>query len=414
MPPTTMRTTPTRATATGMSTPMRACSAARRRSSRATALSLASRRTTRTATSGATNTTLNRRRSRSSSRLLLSDSTIAAMTAKYGIAVGSSTSMIPAPSRNDERPTWRSLCSTLPLSRDRTRQSTAAATRAAIPRRISIWCWTVAPGRGTASTRSFPGPKMRMNPPTRLTRNTPTVNEATLLRAFFVVARKSAGPTVVGLAESMAATATTRAMSASTRRIYRSRRSVQLERLAHGALLRAPQERGDAVRQLARRERLRDEVDLAAVASPVTEGLLAVAGHAQHGQVRLALTRRACELEAAHPGHHEVGEQHRDLAHPLVDHAQRLLAVGRDQQLVLRALEHPLEEPADELFVLDEDDQGTDGWHRLGGWGAVEVVEIASNGKHPERVGAIPRTETRPCSGTARYNPEPRPVRLVA
>ena len=95
--------------------------------------------------------------------MLSPDSTRAAITARYGIAVGNSTIAIPAPTTSDER-CRRSVFDTCFATLWRLIQRMPARTIRMPPTVISIRCFASVPGCGNRSSRYLPGPSATRTP----------------------------------------------------------------------------------------------------------------------------------------------------------------------------------------------------------------------------------------------------------
>ena len=170
---------PTSATSAGSSEAAWRSTSARNRSSRPLPRLCARVLAAVIATSGATKTALNRMSRAICVGRGLPELTIAAITAKYGNAVGSSTAMIAAPRISGERATRRSSFRMRRRTRARWCHSPSATRRITVPKLSSMTAVACLPGRGRAVRIACPGPNVRTRPPSTDTPNTPAVKTPT-------------------------------------------------------------------------------------------------------------------------------------------------------------------------------------------------------------------------------------------
>src|SRR2546421_1430897 len=192
-----------------------------------------------------------------SSGTLALEPTIAAMTAKYGTAVGSSIAATDAPATNAEPAPPRGAGSGRRAKCRRRSQIAAAQARRITPATSSITCLAVRCGCGISPSNSLPGPSVNTSPPARLTANTPVVNCATRTTGLGTVARYRPGVTVVGFSESAKPTDSTKPTrrSIAARALSGDVRVPQLPQPARAEILLAHAGNGVAERRSSGKER---------------------------------------------------------------------------------------------------------------------------------------------------------------
>src|SRR5436190_12913070 len=143
---------------------------------------------------------------------------VARIAAKYGNAVGSSIAMIPAPTRNEDRPAPFGARVSRERRRARNTHSNPAATSSTIPIASSRTCRVCADGWAIRATRVRPSAKRITRPPAVETTKTPAVKNERRRIGCSPSAITTAGASVDGLSESSAPTDSTRIASAPTAR----------------------------------------------------------------------------------------------------------------------------------------------------------------------------------------------------
>src|SRR6266498_5336305 len=81
--------------------------------------------------------------------------------------------------------------------------------------------------------------------------------------------------------------------------------------------------------------------------SLVADRVIGVAGHEEHPHVRPRRSQPLCQLQATHPGHHDIGDHELDRPLELPGDCQSLVGVGGRDNRVPLGLQDPLHERAD-------------------------------------------------------------------
>src|SRR5262249_35300002 len=123
--------------------------------------------------------------------------------------------------------------------------------------------------------------------------------------------------------------------------------------------------------QLLERERLGQELELAAVRQALGERLLGIARYKDDPQLRAALAQFLEQRGAVHLGHDDVGHDEIDLAWVPLEHLDRLDAVAGLEHAVAARRKPARVEAAQTLLVLDKQDRALTGIVGQGGRSAV-------------------------------------------